>query len=86
MIFGLGELDIGLQISLLKSSDDISWNLVGHLMLTKDVMIQSVMIWFILRYTAFHNLHNAIFVIYISDISFMQELSIVEDWRKRIHA
>ena len=52
---------------------------------TRGVTIHLVMMLFILRYTAYDTLQDIIFVIHISDILFIQELSICEDLGDRIY-
>ena len=41
--------------------------------------------WYLLQYTACDTLHDRILVIHISDMLLIQELSIGEDWRDKIH-
>ena len=45
----------------------------------RGVTIHLVMIRFVLRYTACNTFHDTIFAIHISDILFIQELSIDKD-------
>ena len=52
---------------------------------TRGVTIHLVTIRFVLRYTACDILHDTIFAIHISDILFIQELSICEDLGDRIY-
>ena len=52
---------------------------------TRGVTIHLVTIRFVLRYTACDTLHDMIFAIHISDILFIQELSIGEDLGDKIY-
>ena len=58
--------------------------MVGYVF-NRGVTTHLVMIPFILRYTACATLHDTIFAIHISDILFIQELSIGEDLGDRIY-
>ena len=53
--------------------------------MTWGATIHLVTIRFILRYTACDTLHDTIFAIYMSDILFIQELSIGENLGDRIY-
>ena len=59
---------------------------VDLLVIHSGVTMHSVMMQFILSYTACHTLHDTILDIHIFNTLFTQELSIGEDWRVRIHA
>ena len=59
--------------------------LFGKSVGTRGVTIHLVMIWFVLQYTACDTFHDTIFAIYISDILFIQELSIDKDLWDRIY-
>ena len=77
-----------LNLRLLESSDqNLSINKIFYQTMVKSrgVMIHLDTLRLVLWYTACDTLHNTIFVIHISDILLIHELSISEDLGNRIY-